>query len=372
MDLTDLKSAVDGYQHAAEQAVDGLKARLDALEVKHERPGAGDELMGSEVAYKDAFFGGFIQKGDTDALKALESKALSTSGGADGSYAVPEMIDSEIETQVRVLSPIRSIAKVKTVETSDYKRLVSLGNAASGWVGETDARAETGTPNLREVAIVPGELYANAAATQRALDDMQFDAEAWLIEEVAEEFAAQEGKAFISGNGTNQPSGFLSGPTDLLADGTRAFGTLQHIPTGVLGGWPAANPSDVLIDLVHSLNPRYRQGAAFVMNATTLADIRKFKDADGNFIWRPGLVEGQADTLLGYPVVEAADMPDVANDSLSVAFGNFERGYTIVERMGTRVLRDPYSNKPYVNFYATRRVGGAVVNDAAIKVLKFS
>ena len=130
-------------------------------------------------------------------------------------------------------------------------------------------------------------------------------------------------------------------------------------------------PSDILIDVVHALNPRYRQGASFVMNASTLAEVRKFKDADGNFIWRPGLVEGQADTLLGYPVVESEDMPDIAADSLSVAFGNFERGYTIVERTGTRVLRDPYSNKPYVNFYATRRVGGAVVNSDAIKLLKF-
>ncbi len=366
MDLTDLKSALDGYQDAAESAVDQLNARLDALECSGERPGFATHLGLGEGEYKAAFFHDFIMKGDTAPLKALEAKALTSAGGADGSYAVPTMIDTDIETQVRALSPIRQIARVKTVDTSDYKRLVSRGNAASGWVGETDARTETATPNLEEVAIVPGELYANAAATQRALDDMQFDAEAWLTEEVAEEFAAQEGAAFIAGDGVNKPSGFLAGTTSVDADGARAFGTIQHLATGVDGGWPASDASDVLIDLVHSLNPRYRAGAKFVMNAATLADIRKFKDADGNFLWRPGLMDGQADTLLGYPVVEAADMPDIGSNSLSVAFGNFERGYTIVERMGTRVLRDPYSNKPYVNFYATRRVGGAVVNDAAI------
>jgi len=387
MDLTDLKTAIDGYQSAAESAVGDLKARMDALECKDLRPRPAPDVKpdpvrdggygGGEAEYKSAFFTDFIMKGDTAALKTLahaglDTKALSTAGGADGSYGVPTVIDSDIEAQVRALSPIRQIARVKTVETSDYKRLVSRGNAASGWVGETDARAETATPGLEEVAIVPGELYANAAATQRALDDMQFDAEAWLMEDVAEEFAAQEGAAFITGDGMNKPKGFLSGATANTADGARAFGTLQHLETGVAGGWPASDPADVLIDLVHSLNPRYRAGAVFVMNAATLADVRKFKDADGNFLWRPGLIEGQADTLLGYPVVEAADMPDIASDSLSVAFGNFERGYTIVERTGTRVLRDPYSNKPYVNFYATRRVGGAVVNDASIKLLKFA
>ena len=142
--------------------------------------------------------------------------------------------------------------------------------------------------------------------------------------------------------------------------------------TGVDGAFPVSDPADILIDLVHTLSARYRAGAHFVMNSKTLAMVRKFKDTDGNFIWRAGLTEGQPDTLLGYPVVEAEDMPDVAADACAIAFGNFERAYTLVERMGTRVLRDPYTNKPYVHFYATRRVGGAVVNDDALKLLKFS
>ena len=364
MEMTDLKTAIDDYTDAAENGILGLKDRLDALETKMARPDltvSGHSYFEADsMEHKHAFLDGFITKGDDSQLKSLESKGLSTATGGDGGFAVPTVIDTEIEKQLRDLSPMRSICKVKTIETSNYKRLVNTGGTASGWVGEADARTETATPSLSEIAITPGEIYANAAATQRALDDMQFDAEAWLTEEVAEEFAVQEGAAVISGDGNNKPKGFL----------TEAG--IGRVKTGVDGAFPASDPSDILVDLVHALGPRYRQGARFVMNSATLAEIRKMKDADGNFIWRPGLIEGQPDMLLGYPVVEAEDMPDLAAGSLSIAFGNFERGYTIVERMGTRVMRDPYTNKPNVLFYATRRVGGAVVNEDAIKLLEFA
>lgn len=374
MEMADLKAAIDDYTDTAETGLMAMKDRLDALETKMGRPGTADDFFfgGDDAEHKQAFFGGFIQKGDTDALKSVEMKALSTSTGGDGGYAVPAVIDTEIEKQLRDMSPLRTIVKVKTIETGDYKRLVNTGGTSSGWVGEADARTETNTPSLEKVDIIPGELYANAAATQRALDDMQFDAETWLNEEVAEEFAAQEAAAIVNGDGTNKPKGFLTYTTSDETDPARAFGTLQHVITGSDGAFPAADPSDILIDLVHALKARYRQGAHFVMNSKTLAMVRKFKDADGNFIWRAGLAEGQADTLLGYPVVECEDMPDVASDALSIAFGNFERAYTLVERTGTRVLRDPYSNKPYVHFYATRRVGGALVNSDALKLLKFA
>ncbi|TNE60832.1 MAG: phage major capsid protein [Alphaproteobacteria bacterium] len=373
MDMTDLKTAIDDYSRSAETGILSLQGRLDTLETNLARPGASPDCVASDAAeHKAAFLQGFMMKGDTDALKALELKAISTTTGGNGGYAVPTIIDNEIEKQLKALSPLRGLVKVKTIDTSDYKRLVSAGGATSGWVGETDGRAATATPSLKEVAIVPGELYANAAATQRALDDMKFDAEAWLSEEVAEEFAAQEGAAIVSGDGTNKPKGFLTYTTSAAADGSRTFGQIQHVVTGVDGAFPATDPADILIDLVHALGARYRQGASFVMNSKTLAVVRKFKDADGNFIWRAGLAEGQPDRLLGYPVVEAEDMPDVATDALAIAFGNFSRAYTLVERTGTRVLRDPYTNKPYVHFYATRRVGGALVNDEALKLLKFA
>ncbi len=204
------------------------------------------------------------------------------------------------------------------------------------------------------------------------LDDAAFDVEAWLASEIATEFARAEGSAFVAGNGVNRPKGFLTGPTAIQVDSIRPFGTLQYISTGVAGGFPAAAPQDKLIDLVQTLRPPYRQGAVFVMNSATAARIRKFKTDDGAFLWQPGLVAGQPDSLLGYPVVEAEDMPDVAADSLSVAFGNFRVGYLIAERTETQILRDPYTNKPFVHFYATKRIGGQVANSEAIKLLKFS
>lgn len=367
MEITDLKAAIDDYSDAAENGIFDLKSRLDDMETQMARPtGLADGFIGAEEReHKEAFIGGFMQKGDDTALKMIETKALSTATGGDGGFAVPTVIDAEIEKQLQALSPLRAIVKVKTIETGNYKRLVNtgFGGTSSNWVGEVGNRAETATPTLKEVVIEPGEIYANAAATQRALDDMQFDAEAWLQEEVAEEFAIREGAAIVNGTGADQPKGFLH------ADYAAGIGTVK---TGVDGAFAASDAADILVDLVHSLNARYRQGAKFVMNSKTLAAVRKMKDADGNFIWRAGLAEGQPDMLLGYPVVEAEDMPDMAAGSRSIAFGNFERAYTLVERHGVRVLRDPYSNKPYVNFYATKRIGGALVNEEALKLIEFA
>ena len=202
------------------------------------------------------------------------------------------------------------------------------------------------------------------------IDDAMFDVESWLAAEIGSEFAKAEGAAFVGGSGVNRPRGFLSYPTSSALDSVRAFGTLQHQSTGVSGAF-GVDAGSQLIDFVHALRPAYRQGASFVMNSKTLATIRKLKDNDGNFLWRPGLGEGQPQALLGYPVVEAEDMPDIAADALAVAFGNFRAGYVIAEAAATRILRDPFSNKPFVHFYATKRVGGAVVDSQAIKLLKF-
>jgi len=376
MEMTDLKAAIDDYSDAAENGILDLKERLDAVETKMVRPGtAEDSFYGAdEREHKNAFIKGFMYKGDDAAIKAFEAKALSTVTGGDGGFSVPTVIDAEIEKQLQNLSPMRSIVKVKTIETSDYKRLVSDGSTTgSGWIGEAGARGDTLTPTLKEIVITPGEIYANAAATQRALDDMQFDAEAWLQEEVAEEFAIQEGAAIVNGDGVNKPKGFLDDPV------TDGIGVLT---TGVDAAFSAANPSDILVDLVHALKARYRQGASFIMNNKTLATVRKFKDTDGNFIWRAGLMQGQPDMLLGYPVVESEDMPDTDFDvdgggagiggAYAIAFGNFERAYTLVERHGVRVLRDPYTDKPNVRFYATKRIGGALVNADALKLIQFA
>ncbi|WCT73672.1 phage major capsid protein [Sphingomonas naphthae] len=348
--------------------VAALTARVDAAIVQAGRPAlAGAKGAGSPET--KAFVDQYLRKGMEG---AVERKSLAGTSDAAGGYAVPREIDGRIDALLRGISPIRAIANVVKVGTAGYRKLVTSGGFASGWAGEGDARAETATPTFHEIVPPSGELYANPAASQAMLDDAAFDLEAWLADEVAREFGRAEGQAFVAGNGTNRPKGFLSYATAATGDGTRAFGTLQHVLSGAAGGFDPVSPQDRLIDLVQALASPYRQGAVFVMNSATLAVIRKFKTADGAFLWQPALAEGRADTLLGYPVVEADDMPDIAAGSLSIAFGNFRAGYLIAERAETAILRDPFSHKPFVHFYATKRVGGGVSDAQAIKLMKFA
>ena len=311
-------------------------------------------------------FEGFVRTG-----QVLELKAFTGVTGDSGGYAVPREIDAAIDRTLSAISPIRRIANVVKVGSAGYRKLVTTGGTPSGWAAETDARPGTATPVFAEVVPPSGELYANPSASQAMLDDAAFDVESWLADEIATEFARAEGAVFVAGSGVNRPKGFLTNPVSAAGDASRPFGTLQYLASGAAGDF-AANPQERLIDLVQALRSPYRQGASFVMNSATAARIRKFKTSDGAFIWQPGLVAGQPSTLLGYPVVEAEDMPDVAAGSLSIAFGNFRIGYLIAERSETAILRDPYSNKPFVGFYATKRVGGCVVNGEAIKVLRMS
>jgi HK97 family phage major capsid protein len=343
-----------------------LKSRMDAQAVAAARPA----LAGAKAASGGSpFVDNYLRKG----LEAgVELKALAGTSDAAGGYAVPEEIDAAIDRTLTAISPIRAIANVVKVGSAGYRKLVTTGGTPSGWGSEVAARPETDTPSFAEIAPPFGELYANPAASQAMLDDAAFDVEAWLASEIATEFARAEGAAFVSGSGVNRPKGFLSGATSAQVDGVRAFGTLQFVTSGAAGGFTATNPQDRLIDLVQALRPPYRQGAVFVMNSSTAARIRKFKTADGAFLWQPGLMAGQPDTLLGYPVVEAEDMPDIAADSMSIAFGNFKAGYLIAERAETQILRDPYTHKPFVHFYATKRLGGQVSNSEAIKLMKFS
>jgi len=324
-------------------------------------------LSGAEAGGRTAFVDGYLRRG-----VAVETKALVTAVDVDGGYAVPEEIDAAIDRTLLSISPIRGIANVVKVGSAGYRKLVTTGGTPSGWVSETGPRPETDTPDFIEIAPPMGELYANPAASQTMLDDAAFDVEGWLAQEIAAEFAKAEGSAFVGGSGVNRPRGFLSGPTSAAVDGVRPFGTVQFVTSGAAGGFAAANPQDRLIDLVQALRPPYRQGAVFVMNSATAARLRKIKTSDGAFLWQPGIVSGQPDTLLGYPLVEVEDMPDVAADSLSIAFGNFKAGYLIAERQETQILRDPYSRKPFVHFYATKRVGGQVSNSEAIKLMKFA
>ena len=352
---------------ALEQELATLKARIEEGVIAAQRPAL--EAAGVKSAGGSAFTERYIRKG----IEAgVELKSVDNASTGAGGFAIPREIDEKIEKTLVAISPIRAIANVVKVGSSNYRKLITSGGTPSGWVGFEAARPETNTPTFSEIVPANGELYANPAASQHMLDDAMFDVEGWLANEIATEFARAEGMAFVKGNGTNQPLGFLSSPNATTADGTRPMGTLQFIGTGAAGAFPASNPADKLIDLVQSLRSPYRQGAVFVMNSATAAAVRKFKTADGAFMFQPSLAAGQPASLLGYPLIEAEDMPDIAAGSLSIAFGNFKAGYVIAERNATSILRDPYTHKPYVHFYATKRVGGQVVNSEAIKLLKFA
>lgn len=342
--------------------VDEVKARLDKVSRAAARPAIG--AAPAKTAEVKGFVDGYLRHG-----RESEVKSVTGSVPADGGYAVPNEVDARIVSELAEISPIRALAQVVQTGTSGYRKLVATGGTASGWVSETAARPETDTPQFVEIAPPTGELYANPAASQAMLDDVGFDIESWLSREIAMEFARAEGAAFVGGTGTNQPSGFLTAPTSTAEDSLRAFGTLQYIGSGNATGFDSA-PDAKLVDLIHTMKSGHRQGASFVMNSATLAEVRKLKTADGAFLWQPGMVEGQPDRLLGYPVVEAEDMPDIAAGSFPIAFGNFRHGYLIAESGPTQILRDPYTNKPFVHFYATKRIGGQVLDSAAIKLLK--
>ena len=330
-----------------------LKNKIPSGAIAAQRPA----LDGVKSAEASSFVDQYLRRGIES---GLETKAIGSSSDAIGGYAVPEEIDRVIDETLVAISPIRSIANVVKVGSAGYRKLITSGGTPSGWVAYEAARPQTNTPTFTEVVPAAGELYANPAASQQMLDDAMFDVEAWLANEIATEFARAEGKAFVSGTGVTQPLGFLTSPNAASVDSARPMGTLQFIGTGAAGAFPASNPADKLIDLVQTLRSPYRQGAVFVMNSATAAAVRKFKTADGAFMFQPSLAAGQPATLLGYPLIEAEDMPDIAANSLSIAFGNFKAGYVIAERNATNILRDPYSNKPYVHFYATPDLRGRV------------
>lgn len=339
-----------------EAKVDRLNKRLETLSISLSQPSATTVQTETKTAWSR-----FIRTGDETAL--IEAKSLSSTDG-DGGYVAPIETENMIDRVLEEASPIRRIATVRKIGTGLFRKPVSTSQAAAGWAGETETRPQTTAPTLKLLDFPAGELYAMPAATQALLDDSVADVDAWLAEEVRDVFAAQETAAFVVGDGSNKPKGFLSyqGGADAL----------QEVATGAAGDFTAGDQYDTLLALTYALKSRYRPGSSFVMNRRTLSTIRTIKDADGNYVWTPGQEAGNPSTLLGYPVVEAEDMPNIAAGSTAVAFGDFRRGYLIADRQGVRVLRDPYSAKPYVLFYTTKRVGGGVQDKDAIALMNFS
>lgn len=354
-------------------ALDLQTKRMDDLALRQARPeleGRGRLVTDAASREHKSAFDAYVRGGETSALRQLETKAMSAGSNPDGGYLVPVELEREIGQRLAAISPIRAISSVREISGSVYKKPFMTAGPATGWVGETDARTQTTSPTLDALSFPAMELYAMPAATATLLDDSAVNIDEWIASEVELTFAVQEGAAFVNGDGTNKPKGFLQ--YTAVANGSWSWGNLGYIASGAAGAFAASNPSDALIDLIYALKAGYRQNGNFVMNRKTQAAIRKFKDSGGAYLWQPPAQAGGRASLMTFPLIEAEDMPDIGANALSIAFGDFRRGYLIVDRVGVRVLRDPYSAKPYVLFYTTKRVGGGVQDFDAIKLMKFA
>lgn len=313
-------------------------------------------------------FNAYLRSGDDDGLRGLEldAKSMTAAVNSDGGYLVDPQTSATVQSVLYSTASIRSISSVVNVEATSYDVLVDHTDLGTGWASESSNITETATPQIDRITIPLHELSALPKASQRLLDDSAFDIETWLADRIAEKFARAEAAAFINGDGVDKPRGVLDHST--VDNEAWTWGNLGYVATGIDGD---IGDGDSIIELVYALGAQYRANATFVMNSKTAGGVRKLKDADGRFLWSDGLAAGEPARLMGYPVVIAEDMPDVTSDSHSIAFGDFAAGYTVAERPDLRVLRDPFSAKPHVLFYATKRVGGDVSDFAAIKLLKF-
>ena len=380
-------------------ALEDVKSRLEKAETKLARPGvqggSRDERSSPEAdAYKSAFLSWVRNPGDPERRTALQQRAKElrrveakafgdddgfetraaqtvTSTGSAGGFALPEIIERQIARLSLDISPIRQVATVRTVGSPDYKELIDVGGAAFEWVAEAGTRNQTNTPDLAEVAPTFGMASAKPQASEESLDDLFFDVENWLVSSAAEAIAQGEGAAFVSGNGTNKPTGFLAGPAPLAtADASRAFGTLQYIPSLQAAAMPTS--ADTFVDVIYALRARYRANARWVTSKLLVAALRKYKDTTNNYLWQPSLVAGEPSTFMGYPIVEVEDMPAVGAGAFPIAFGDFKEGYLIADRIGMRMTRDEITSPGFVKFYVRRRVGGKLRNTQAIKLLKIA
>ncbi len=364
--VTDFKNFSNGVT-AKLQKQDDRMNKLDRKTLMAARPTLANTAE-MDAPHQKAF-AAYVRSGDDDGLRGLEldGKAMSTAVAADGGYLVDPQTAEQIKGSLSSTASLRAIASVVSVDATSFDVLFDHTEMGAGWVSENGTLAETDTSSIDRITIPLHELSALPKASQRLLDDSAFDIEGWLAGRIADKFARSEAGAFINGDGVEKPMGFLSyGTAD---NDSWSWGNLGYVATGVAGG---IEGGDAIIDLVYAVGATYRANGTFVMNSKTAGTIRKLKDNDGRFLWSDGLSAGEPARLLGYPVLVAEDMPDVADNSFAIAFGDFGAGYTVAERPDLRVLRDPFSAKPHVLFYATKRVGGAVSDFAAIKLLKFA
>lgn len=337
-----------------QKVIDDLNAKIAAAQL-----GAGQRPV-RDQEYSTAF--------QAHVRKGAVSAALDKGVAGEGGYTAPIEWDRSITDRLVILSAMRQIASIQQISGAGFTKLFNNRGMGSGWVGETAARPETTAPTFGALNYVPGEIYANPSATQQLLDDSEVDIEQFIADNVETEFAYQEGIAFVSGNGTNKPNGFLTYATGAANAAVHPWGAI--LVTTAAG--TTAVTTDEVIGLTYSLPQAFTDDARWVMNRLSLSKVRALKDTTGQYLWQPSLQEGQPAMLAGFPVTEMAAMPNMTTGAIPIAFGSFRRGYLIVDRIGVRILRDPFTNKPYVMFYTTKRVGGGLLNPDAIKVLKMA
>ncbi|MEM7057337.1 MAG: phage major capsid protein [Pseudomonadota bacterium] len=360
------------FKEDMSKTITDMGTRIEAIDRKSadiRRPALATAAE-AELPHVKAF-SAYVRRGDEEGLRSLslEGKGLNTAVDAEGGYLVDPQTSESINSVLRSGASLRALSNVVQTEAGTYDALIDYNELGFGWLSEAGTVSETASPLIERVSIPLHELSASPTASQRLLDDSAFDIEAWLADRIADRFLRAETDAFVNGDGVNKPIGFLTKPT--IDNDSWTWGNIGYVVTGTPGDFDANNPADALVDLVYSLGAEYRSGSAFIMNSKTAGEIRKLKDNQGRFLWMEGLQAEQPPLVVGYPVLIVEEMPDIATDSHSIAFANFRKGYTIAERPDMRILRDPYSSKPNVVFYATKRVGGDVTDFAAIKTLKF-
>lgn len=370
--ITDMQKELADVASKAAAAVLGGGAGEDGMAkaaAQFAKEREADVSVAEYGAYRDGLQV-YMRRGGNTPREVMA--AMSVGSDPDGGYTVTPDTSGRIIKRVYETSPMRQVASVTTIGTDRLEGFNDLGEGTAGWVGETQSRPETTTPQLGKWEIPVHEMYAFPKVTQKLLDDSMWDIEAWLSGKVADKFARTENAAFLNGDGVLKPTGLLTYPTAVTADATRAWGTFQHVLTGTDASFgTSTNGADKLIDLVYSVKAAHRSNANFMMARSTVAAVRKLKDGQGNYLWAPSLQSMSGGVVLGFNIVEAEDMPVIAADSLSIAFGDFAEAYQIVDRIGIRVLRDALTDKPKIGFYTTKRVGGAAIHFEAVKFLKF-
>lgn len=366
--LKKMQADLAAKMEAADRASSDLKARLDEIETKANRPGNKPAEQTPEAkAMSD-----YLRKG---VEPSAEVKAMATSSSSDGGWLVPVVMRDGIQSRLRRTSPVRAVANVIAFEGQSYDVLVERGDSGYAWAGETSTRSETDTPTIDRISIALHELSAMPKVSQRLLDNASFDVEGWLAGRIGDRFSRAEAAAFVSGSGVNQPKGFLSYSVATTDDESRAAATLQYRATGTNAAFATTpNGADALVTLFYDLQVGYQANASWMMKNTTMAVVATLKDGDGSYLLRE-MLNGDGSlvrTIMGRPAYQADDMPTIASGTYSVALGDFQAGYTIVENPAMSILRDPFSAKPNVLFYTIKRIGGGVTDFDAIKLLKFA